>query len=628
MSAMQDLKKTWGDKFGGELPSINFWMEDVRNNLEKRKARVEELKKSLKEEEEYVKFLENLLEEITGNKAAIISEAAANATPKSSEASSVSEQAKQTHSNIDDVIKDTLHRRCQSINRKQNTSKDHPEAKEMSETNTSTKEDNQNGTTKVVEQTNGASASIPPPVPEEQKEKSQNDGDHFVTVIEVNGQEKKVATTSNSQGDGSGEEKRKPIPPIPPPKNIKRGASLNTESIQAPTPPSTRLPFSSFGHGPDSTNRPHETVESKLRFVEDKNCLDWLGERNVVFDSRGKSQSSVCKNGEVSSSSGSSSTTSSLSSSAKENRTSAPKHPEISAKPDANMFPKPSQPKKKFEGSKLLLPNSNENSGKGPQSPLQRKTMVPSSLDLNSTSASPQAERRPQKSKISDMIGKLEGSKGSGSSDVLTPKLSFRDRERNNQRGQCSNGRRKNSDSMMADYMDPCDAEGYLVSEEIYDLPPESPVVERISESDPKATTTTTSTSHGMDELELEPMYDTVAPDQEHENDDDYVVLLEQEGAAAVPSTSNNSNSIPPPRKRKESKNDLKSESATIRSQTSVFSGHSITTTSSGTTSDTECFTESPLPEAFPNGRTPSSNYVNIDYFLRYFLLFSYKTNR
>jgi len=99
-----------------------------------------------------------------------------------------------------------------------------------------------------------------------------------------------------------------------------------------------------------------------------------------------------------------------------------------------------------------------------------------------------------------------------------------------------------------------------------------------------------------------------VAPDQ----DDDYVLLLEDGNQ-----TSSSTNSL---NKKEIESHTQNNDIATIKSQTSIISGQSIaTTTSSGTTSDTEGVTGSPLPHDHQGREHKNSiaNYVNIDYFLR-----------
>ncbi|XP_021961038.1 active breakpoint cluster region-related protein isoform X2 [Folsomia candida] len=625
MSAMQEVKKTWGDKFGGELPASSFWVEDVLANLETHKARMEMLKQSLREEEEYVRFLENLLEEITAKTAHGNGEEATG----SEKGAAGNDCTSPKSNNITEVIQDTLQRRYQdktgggdnsktkpfllksSDERKRSLSKEDGTSSDSTRTGGKAslkKADGQSGKTGSSSLSSSSSSSNATSSAAANSSPDPNNEEHFVTVIEVSGADKKSGgnkdTTAAEECNGSS---RRPVPPIPPPKNIKRGSV----SSDLPTPPANRLPFTSFGHGVDTANKPHEMMESQLRFVEDKDCLEWLGERNVVFDSKINKQSSSSRRGQQVG--GKSSEGSSLSSTSSNT---VPQPPPTNGA-EENVFLKPAV-KKKFEGSKLPLPPKGSNM-------LPRRKNVPSSLDLT---PSPSSERKNgARSKISDMIGKLEGNnmlRGEMGSE-LTPRRSFR---LSSQQKPVKHRPTIESETHLDDYMDPLDAQG-LISEDIYDLPPSSPastksleVVATKPQNQRNAEQPQKQKQQHPQQLELEPMYDTVAPDDDNEqNDDDYVVLLDEECKSGTEGARRGDNdSGAKQRKRpvgKDAGGVVKGDSATIRSQTSVVSGHSIATTSSGTTSETEGYMESPVPNDFLNReRTPSTNYVNLDYFL------------
>lgn len=583
MSAMQEVKKTWLDKFGGELPASSFWVEDVRTNLAKHKENVESLKKSLKEEEVYVQFLEVLLEEITGNINGANGEESSTAPNTASSPGST---------NIQEVIKDTLQRRSQG--------EQNPKSGVIKGTNEDGKRSiSKEDAGKVKNQAESSSQQTPAQPSGACSSAGAADEEHFVTVIEVNGldKEKKGQTNGKETAEERGILGRKPVPPVPPPKNIKRG-SVTGDLPTTPALPVNRLPFTSFGHGPDTAVKPHETVESQLRFVEDKDCIEWLGERNVIFDSKNKP---VVARKIVETTPGSSSNSVPLPPSSVPSTSGGRCQPNGKEEESVPYF-KPPLVKKKFEGSKLPLPPKVE---KHPSGPLRRKT-VPSTLDLT---PSPSSERKNgARSKISDMIGKLEGNHSN--SEQMTPRRSFR----------LTSQQKPNvveSEAQLADYMDPLDISEGMASEEIYDLPPESPASEKSVDVRPSSSKDKKRplVAQSGEILVSEPMYDTVAPD--NENDDDYVVLLDEETGSGG-GHEYNPPAPPSSQKKRGTQKDVKADSATIRSQTSIVSGHSVLTTSSGgTTSDIEGFMESPVPNEFMNReRTPSTNYVNLDYFL------------
>jgi hypothetical protein len=660
MSAIKDFSKVWYEKFpGSELPPA--WEEDVKNNLTKHKKRVEELQNELQQEQVYVQFLESLLEEVEKRKSE-------NCTDLKREPSNAE---KGQERDISDVIKDTLERRSMmgsdhilsttesfddlssssaplkdpvpmarsSVNR--NGSFSSKDALEES----CQRDEAKNGDVQPLPRSSKVVADNKAKEAAKNDENSEDAKDHFVTVIEVNGLDKEKGCASGLPKGSSDESKRlKKVPPRPPPKSFKRPGQDSNSGPLTPGP-NGRLSFSSFGIKDDSNGKGSPEY-SKSSSVTDDSSSKAEGKLNrpVVFDSRsnappvGSSGASVVGGG--SGSGGQSNANSANSSNVSSLSSNAPK--EVPAVPSHNAVSKPPV-FKKFEGSKLPLPPQPQ-SGPSSSSSVQENSSEThkdrrNSNDRDSSSSSkkpqpPEKENPPVRSKIFDLVNKMEASSQQAQrkqSEQLTPKRSFRKpfKDAPFRPSAASNS----SEAIMTDYMDPCDAEFELVSDQIYDSPPpeDSPSHRSSLERQPKRKMVTgTMGSHGSCEtsgdFECEPMYDTVAPDIDQE--DDYVVLLEEEANQTNNSLPKNSLT----RNGQDHQHAVASsnpDASTIKSQTSVISGQSITTTtSSGTTSDTEGLTGSPLPQdSHPESeKNPAANYVNIEYFLRYFItaLYSY----
>ena len=607
MSAISEINKVWIQKFpGSQLPAA--WEEDVKTNLSKHKQRVAELQEELEQERVYVQFLESLLEEVEKRK-----EDPSSGTPADNKNGSNSTQ------DIDDVIKDTLERRSLAAQLTVDAftepiaSEDDNSLAEgqISESSTDVKSD----TTKAQRDNTGNSVDIlhERGTPEQElaaDEQLEDSKDHFVTVIEVNGFDKKFAGPSShgSTGKLSNEDVKrlKKVPPRPPPKSFKRPEVFHKES--RPIPPSTDSSSSGLE---TETNR--SGTGSKVK-----------PDRPVIFDSRKGSAG----NGSESSHSSSTST---------KHHSQASEATSLNTSGASNALPKFSNlggvPAKRFEGSKLPLPNPT------PQNDLDEKVLNPDKVhkpvgfpESHNYSNAPsyqqnhlasERENPSVRSKILDLVNKMESSQKpmapSKNIEQLTPKRSFR---------KTFQGPIYHSvplEPVVSDYVDPCDADFDLNNDQIYDSPPPEDFNTLQLETERRGSKTSTlDTQHSgghqeILDLENEPMYDTVAPDPEQE--DDYVLLMEEgnQNGSSTNSLNKKGTSLSfCNNENTPSNNDV----ATIKSQTSVMSGHSIaTTTSSGTTSDTEGVTGSPLPHDHGSSsellhKNSRANYVNIDYFL------------
>lgn len=622
MSAINDFNKVWEQKFpGSQLPPA--WEEDVKYNLATHKKRVQELQNELKKEEDYVQFLEKLLEEVEKRKESNIGD------EKGKRGSNVENHEK----DIADVIKNTVERRFHFAgeigkesagnekversldSRNENNGEPTQEDKSMQSLDSvgisddfrSIKVSDESLSTDLRETEDDISGA------EDNGDESKSK-DHFVTVIEVNGFEKEKAAAlaqSKTNGNGSELKRQRKVPPRPPPKVFKR-PEVSTSAFLV-----GRQAYQSGAVSTDDRKSMFEKDNSKSTA---DSSTDSKQNRPVVFDSR--SSNNVPKNGNNNDSSSGNSTASSTSSS-KECATTTN---------NLNIFPR-SQAAKKFEGSKMPLPqqpSSNQHEDKDANKNPRKQTTKGSSLSpkpsqRSSNSNSNEKATHNVRSKVFDLVSKMETTRApplpaKGNSDPLTPKQSFRKK--------VADPLYCTAHDAVLDYIDPLDVEYDGVTDQIYDCPPaESPEhVNDSPETRHQGSKTSTMESQesarsGADvvDTDIEPMYDTVAPDQ----DDDYVVLLEEENQQQNQTSANNSLSkIEGSQRRRESdyaNTPLNTDAAaTIKSQASVISGQSITTTtSSGTTSDTEGITGSPLPQdAHGEARKTASNYVNIDYFL------------
>lgn len=486
--------------------------------------------------------------------------------------------------------------------------------------------------------------------------------DHFVTVIEVNGFEKEKAAAlqaakalqqSKTNGNSSEQMKQrlKKVPPRPPPKMFKRPESSSTN----PAIPQGR-PVSQPAAVPQ---------ENEHRKKDDPSKVD--PHRPLVFESASSAPSRT-PSGVTNGSSGNNNDSNSHSSNSTMSSTSSASK-ETTTTNNLNIFPRKTPAGKKFEGSKMPLPppNPTTNNQQQEDNKDSNKNHKPSPKSTSSTNNSNSEKSTTNvtsqnnvRSKVFDLVSKMESGRappvppqvplkvnsnnGGGGGDQLTPKRSFRKKIQDPL--YCTA-----HDAVIADYIDPLDVEYEGVTDQIYDCPPaESPEhgninggssLDRNKKGGSKTSTMESRTSEKsggglgvgaeqIDDTDNEPMYDTVAPDV----DDDYVVLLEGENQqqqkqqqqlqSSQKSVSAN-NSLSKLENKRLRENDyantgINDAAATIKSQTSVISGHSINTTTSsgGTTSDTDGITGSPLPQDShgETGGKANSNYVNIDYFL------------
>ncbi|CAL8077876.1 unnamed protein product [Orchesella dallaii] len=619
MSAINDFNKVWVQKFpGSELPPA--WEEDVKNNLAKHKKRVQELQNELKQEEVYVQFLESLLEEVEKRKK---ESSAGDATGKRS--ANVENHEK----DIADVIKNTVERRSHISGEPLSTTEDGNDSKvsssqefkngDLIQKDRSTNSLDSVGVADDLANMKTSDDSLSADIRGTEDDASGEDNtddskDHFVTVIEVNGFEKeKAAALALSKANGNSEQLKKlrKVPPRPPPKIFKR-----PEPSERPSG-STRPVSTPAAVGEDRKNMFEKLENSKSKGA---NGGDAKADRPVVFDSRSTSVANTNSNNGNNNDSNSSNSTMSSTSSSKD------------ANPNnLSIFPR-APVSKKFEGSKMPLPpptnnqedkdaNKNHRKSSSKLLPSQHEN-TPSPKTSQPSSNSNSAEKPSVRSKVFDLVSKMESSRAPAvptkSNDPLTPKRSFRKKIQDPL--YCTA-----HDAVISDYIDPLDVDYDGVTDQIYDCPPaDSPEhvsrsLDRNKKGCSKTSTMESQASCKSGEVvdaDNEPMYDTVAPDQ----DDDYVVLLED---GNKPTASPN-NSLPKTdSSQRKRENDYANTpiandaAATIKSQTSVISGHSITTTtSSGTTSDTDGITGSPLPQDSHSESGKTSNYVNIDYFL------------
>lgn len=648
MSAINDFNKVWEQRFpGSELPPA--WEEDVKNNLAKHKKRVQELHKELKEEEVYVQFLETLLEEVEKRK------------KESSSGDGVGKRGgnmENQEKDIADVIKNTVERRSHFSGDNNLLPGDGME-KVLGSNGKHSSDLQKDRSTHSLDSVGAAddlanvktsddslSADLRGGGTEDDasgEDNTDDSKDHFVTVIEVNGFEKeKAAALAQSKSNGNSNEQMKrlkKVPPRPPPKVFKRPDGSVSSSALGARPVSQPAA--------DERKNLFDKNEISSKSSGKDAVVDPKADRNVVFDSRGSggTNSSTNGNNNDSNSHSSNSTMSSTSSNSKDS----------SAANNLNMFPRKAPTGKKFEGSKMPLPPTANNQVEKDPNKNHRKnssSSLLSSQDIannhvspksssQTTSSNSNSSEKPQnnvRSKVFDLVSKMESGRAppvpmksttntNSNNEPLTPKRSFRKKIQDPL--YCTA-----HDAVIADYMDPLDVDYDPVADQIYDCPPaESPEHVNNSLDRNKGSKTSTMESktsdksggEAVDDTDNEPMYDTVAPDQV---DDDYVVLLEEENQQQQSTSTNNSLSKADgshQQRKRERENDYVNTSAisndaaaTIKSQTSVISGHSITTTtSSGTTSDTDGITGSPLPQdSHTESGKGSSNYVNIDYFL------------
>ena len=672
MSAISDFNKVWVQKFpGSELPTA--WEEDVKTNLAKHKKRVEELQEELEKERVYVQFLESLLEEVEKKKGEVN-----NATNSiSKEGSAVHGGRSQERDNINDAIQDTLERHslAQQMQNEASAESSHggvdckgslpTEAIEEKSVSVHHHQQQQQQSSGRKGSSGDAPATSAPVKDDHRREAVSEDGDsgeengedakdHFVTVIEVNGFEKeKLANTSShgvskSNNSNNNEEikRLKKVPPRPPPKSFKRPDTTTQNGGHRST-------SNNNGDSSEVLAGVSEIEGPNSRSVSGQNSAKSSIDRTVVFDSRKNSTGSMGTN----------------SSSGSESGGQKSSHP-ANSENNTPAFPPKTQSShggastaaisKRFEGSKLPLPPTS-----APQSDLDDKVPTkpakshkfsadynpfPQVQSANSSSSSSSSghlrevqiserESSGVRSKILDLVNKMESSNKSKHMEQLTPKRSNSAYQK--RRGESSNSSRYHlhghpaAESIVSDYIDPCDAEFDANNDQIYDSPPPEPDLapmqaepeRRCGSNSRKKTLEKNNPESFMDNASAynEPMYDTVAPDQE----DDYVMLSEEanQSSSLNNSLSKKDSSLESIGGRNNAEIPLSSgtsannnnDGATIKSQTSVISGHSVaTTTSSGTTSDTDGFTSSPLPnDTCSDGKGPSANYVNIDYFLR-----------
>jgi len=589
MSAISDFNKVWGQKFpGSAVPPPKQWEDDVKSNLDKHKNRVKELKTELKQEEEYVKFLEALLDDVEKKKEPgsleSLQEPVAEEDYKEKEMEDEASiiEAKEVSPSLESInsvrTEETLP--VESNPEEMSSSKESLPGSESVDT---------------VEESplkeNGASGT-----PGEEKETlSEEDKDHFVTVIEVNGSDK-----SGSSSNQSGSDKRlKKVPPRPPPKHMRPRSAVDGSS----TPTHLRT-FSFEPTGEENSRKPKGGMSSFKPAVanaittnnnsKSSNANGSSEVRPIVFDSKRGSENNGAGSMELES-----------------NRASLP--------PQAIL--------KKFEGSRMPLPAP-------PLAKIGRKPPVDS-------------ERRVKGSKISDMVSKMESSnhsaKPSGGAE-LTPKRAIR------KTPYAPPGLVTNSnDPALSDYVDPCDADFMAESEEVYNslIPEQQKSSLDRHQKNSLGRRMNNSKSNCMENEDgEEPLYDAVAADpEEHEGeDDDYVTLDEgpnKTGSANNNTSSGNSgsenlsvnnafihNNLSGSGRTKKTSSlptnkgltkdggmgisNSNNDVSTIKSQNSVISGLSIaTTTSSGTASETEGLTGSPLPQ------DNSQYYANIDFFTK-----------
>lgn len=640
MSAISDFNKVWVQKFpGSELPPA--WEEDVKNNLAKHKKRVQELQNELKQEEVYVQFLESLLEEVEKRK------------KESSSGDGGGKRCGHEESHekdIADVIKNTVERRSHLSGDKNLVPSEengvekgnglghgrssNGDARNSMQKDRSTHSLDSIGAaddlTNIKTSDDSYSTDLRGGTEDDASGEDNTDDskDHFVTVIEVNGFEKeKAAALAQSKAHGNSNEqlkRLKKVPPRPPPKVFKRPESVSSSSLGGGRP----LPQP--GNGSDERTR---EISSKSKEASS----DAKTERTVVFETRGNNSGANSTTNGNSNEANSHSNNSTGSSSSKE------------CANNLNVFPRKAPVAKKFEGSKMPLPSTTNNQEeKDPNKNHRKNSSASLSSDIANNLKSPKSSSQPNsnsnssekpqnnvRSKVFDLVSKMESGraaavplKASSNNEQLTPKRSFRKKIQDPL--YCTA-----HDAVIADYIDPLDVEYDGVNDQIYDCPPaESPEhsnsLERNAASKTSTMESKASEKSGAEPIDTdnEPMYDTVAPDQ----DDDYVVLLEEEKQQkqlqSVSANNSLSKTEATQRKREHDYSNTPANNdaaATIKSQTSVISGHSITTTtSSGTTSDTDGITGSPLPQDSHSESGKTSNYVNIDYFLGYVLHFKY----
>jgi len=489
MSAISEINKVWIQKFpGSSLPEA--WAEDVKTNLSKHKKRVLELEEELEQEKVYVGFLEDLLAEVVTQVA-----------PTTATQPDPTNGAANTQ-DIDDVIKDTLERRSlaaqftflptPSLKPSQRQGSQSPNVQEAGHSIESTKDDPREGTAEDRgEESPKPSESVEDEIPEVLESNCPGDGteqidrDHFVTVIEVNGFHKK-APNSSSQGPSKPStvdpQRLKKVPPRPPPKCFKRQGS-DTPQSEAP-PKENALP-------PTVSDSQSETSDSHPKVN---------GERPVIFDSRKLSAG---------------------------NGLGLPLAPaeetlhSESTKPQTPTASAPITALKRFEGSKLPLPGSQQ----GEQ---DEKTSIEKDQRTSGSGGGPesrppflkqqqQEKEIPGRSKILDLVNRMESSQKPAAlknSEPLTPRRSFR------KQFQGPVYHSVPVEPSISDYVDPCDAEFDITTsrhnDQIYDSPPEEEEEDLHPDSDSprsrlKTNTLDTRVSDGHLESRIypdnEPMY-------------------------------------------------------------------------------------------------------------------------
>jgi hypothetical protein len=466
MSAINEINKVWIQKFpGSSLPEA--WTEDVKTNLAKHKKRVLELEEELEQEKVYVEFLETLLAEVRQG-----SPQTASSPPETSNGAGNTQD-------IDDVIKDTLERRSlaahfifpQAPNSKpnlhegQNSKAKDGDASAKGDSREDIRKDQrvespkENDPTEEEDSLEPAESNCPDDTTEERR-----DRDHFVTVIEVNGFDKKGPRSPSQSSSAEDRTRLKKVPPRPPPKCFKRQGSDTSQAESS---------LKEAVHPNDCHQLERENSDPSQK---------QNGDRPVIFDSR--KLSSGNGNGVVSSVSEGSST------------------PSETSKSTQNP---PFVPLKRYEGSKLPLPeNQKREQDELPSERDQRSAGESRASFLKPLPQNSGEKEAPARSKILDLVNRMESSQKpmppTKNNEVLTPRRSFRKQFQGPVYHSVS------PEAAISDYVDPCDAEFDSTSnDQIYDSPPPEDFPSELESPQNRSKTSTLDTR--ISDSHLEPMY-------------------------------------------------------------------------------------------------------------------------